>query len=602
VIGTTTPLAGAFTTLTASSTATLNTLVSSGATLTGGTINGMTVGATTASTGVFTTVNTSGIITITIPGTGVPTNLAVNTTAGAANGMSIEVRADESQGIRLVQTSTTYNTAPVNPDSPPNIASAGTLVSGRGGGLNIVGANGPVRTYSGGASTATTSVSSTGLAVTGTLSATTTIRTSDGVVATPTFSFTNETGTGLYRSTNGAMSVAVLGAEVSRFTTSGLAITGTLSATGNISATGGGFFSTKASGTSPVLELTQTGVYTWDLINTATTGLFSIRGNTTPFLSIASATGAVTIPQTLGVTGNVGIGTASPRLKLDVSTGTTQNSDAVVIGPTSGTAVVGDKIRLGFALQNTAGGSTGNTYAAAIGGIQDKASSNSGALGFYTQTSAGDGTPERARITSSGDLLVGVISTVSTIINGNSEGGFAVQGKQTNGGASVVGFFNAEASSGDNSPVLGLSKAMTTTSSTARFVQFFAGGVSTTPMGGIVGNGASNVQFATLSDAREKTNIQPMSGSLDKISALKPVAFDWIKSGEHVNSGFIAQDVEVVFPEFVVDNMSNEGEEVRKGLTGGMTGGIIPHLVKAIQEQQALITQLTARITALETP
>jgi len=143
-------------------------------TLTGAVMNG-TVGATTPATGAFTTVNTSGIITITIPGTGIPINLAVNTTAGAANGMAIEARADELTGIRLVQTSTTYNTSPAGATDPPNIASAGTLVSARGGGLNIVGANGPVRTYSGGASTATTSVSSTGLAVTGTLSATGTL-------------------------------------------------------------------------------------------------------------------------------------------------------------------------------------------------------------------------------------------------------------------------------------------------------------------------------------------------------------------------------------------------------------------------------------------
>jgi hypothetical protein len=50
-------------TLSASSTATLNTLSSSGATLTGGTINGMTVGATTASTGAFTTLTTSSTVT-----------------------------------------------------------------------------------------------------------------------------------------------------------------------------------------------------------------------------------------------------------------------------------------------------------------------------------------------------------------------------------------------------------------------------------------------------------------------------------------------------------------------------------------------------------
>jgi len=50
-------------TLSASSTATLNTLSSSGATLTGGTINGMTIGATTASTGAFTTLTTSSTVT-----------------------------------------------------------------------------------------------------------------------------------------------------------------------------------------------------------------------------------------------------------------------------------------------------------------------------------------------------------------------------------------------------------------------------------------------------------------------------------------------------------------------------------------------------------
>jgi hypothetical protein len=63
IIGNVTPAAGNFTTLGASSTATLNTLASSGATLTGGTINGMTIGATTASTGAFTTLTTSSTVT-----------------------------------------------------------------------------------------------------------------------------------------------------------------------------------------------------------------------------------------------------------------------------------------------------------------------------------------------------------------------------------------------------------------------------------------------------------------------------------------------------------------------------------------------------------
>ena len=85
---------------------------------------------------------------------------------------------------------------------------------------------------------------------------------------------------------------------------------------------------------------------------------------------------------------------------------------------------------------------------------------------------------------------------------------------------------------------------------------------------------------------------------MEKINALRPVEFDWISSGEHCKAGFVAQEVETVFPEFVVENITNEGQEERKGLTGGMTGGIIAHLVKAIQEQQAIINSLKARLDA----
>jgi len=67
-IGGASAAAGNFTTLGASSTATLNTLVSSGATLTGGSINNMAVGASTANTGAFTTLDYTGTLT---GGTGV---------------------------------------------------------------------------------------------------------------------------------------------------------------------------------------------------------------------------------------------------------------------------------------------------------------------------------------------------------------------------------------------------------------------------------------------------------------------------------------------------------------------------------------------------
>jgi hypothetical protein len=201
---------------------------------------------------------------------------------------------------------------------------------------------------------------------------------------------------------------------------------------------------------------------------------------------------------------------------------------------------------------------------------------------------------QRMRIDSSGNVLVGTTSVV-----GDSKGIFSFTSQTSGGEAGGLYVRNTASSSADASPPLVISKTMTTTTSSARFIQFYANN-TTTAMGGIVGNGASNVQFAAISDVREKTNIQTISGSLDKITALNPVKFDWIENGEHCPAGFVAQDVEQVFPEFVIENFAQEGQEPRKGLTGGMTGGIIPHLVKAIQELSAKNDALEARIAALE--
>jgi hypothetical protein len=234
------------------------------------------------------------------------------------------------------------------------------------------------------------------------------------------------------------------------------------------------------------------------------------------------------------------------------------------------------------------GGFGVNGGAATDGGI--RAYNN---LLFGTGASA----TERMRIDSAGNLLVGAttLADVNNLISNhlfegaNSTAGHAAVGVYNNTGTASCAAFNV------------LNKDASTDTSN-RFVQFYANVTSTgaTAMGGIVGNGASNVQFAALSDVREKQNIEALTNSLDKITSLNPVEFDWITSGEHCKAGFIAQEVEEVFPEFVVENMSSEGQEERKGLTGGMTGGIVAHLVKAIQEQQTLIESLTTRIAALE--
>jgi hypothetical protein len=112
---------------------------------------------------------------------------------------------------------------------------------------------------------------------------------------------------------------------------------------------------------------------------------------------------------------------------------------------------------------------------------------------------------------------------------------------------------------------------------------------------------ATNTTIAAISDQRLKENIQDLDVGLDKIMALKPRKFDW-KAGKGKDikgdRGWIAQEFEQVFPDMVDQwkDPAPEGEEPYKSVRADL----IPVLVKAIQEQQALIQTLTARVAALE--
>jgi hypothetical protein len=200
-------------------------------------------------------------------------------------------------------------------------------------------------------------------------------------------------------------------------------------------------------------------------------------------------------------------------------------------------------------------------------------SNNNVALQLRTSN---DGTGVQAMtLLPNGNTFFGTTLGINANIN------YEFRASNSNGGVAILSAYNT--STFASSPSISCYKGSTDTSSNNRFIQFYCSGESQ-PMGGIVGNGAANAQFATISDIREKENIIPISGSLNKILALNPVEFDWLKTGEHIKAGFVAQQVEEVFPEYVVENMSNDGEEERKGLTGGLSSGIIAHLVKAMQE------------------
>lgn len=99
------------------------------------------------------------------------------------------------------------------------------------------------------------------------------------------------------------------------------------------------------------------------------------------------------------------------------------------------------------------------------------------------------------------------------------------------------------------------------------------------------------------SDKRLKKDIAPLKSSLQKVLALRPVTWYWkddVKK-EGLQYGFIAQEVEKVFPEMVTEEKWHDGSDKKFLSVGEMT----PHVVEAIKEQHETITETTEQVTHL---
>jgi hypothetical protein len=136
--------------------------------------------------------------------------------------------------------------------------------------------------------------------------------------------------------------------------------------------------------------------------------------------------------------------------------------------------------------------------------------------------------------------------------------------------------------------------------------------------GKVAGINSTSVEYATSSDRRLKKNIQPMDSMMENIMRMKPSTFGWI-TNDDIGYGFIAQEVYEIFPHLRhkhpsckescdVNPCDCSGNPVYYGLDYGQ---FTPYIVKAmqemkicydakLQEQSDQITQLMARVAALE--
>ena len=213
-----------------------------------------------------------------------------------------------------------------------------------------------------------------------------------------------------------------------------------------------------------------------------------------------------------------------------------------------------------------------------------------GALPLIFSTSA----LERARILSTGEFLAGATSAISVA---GVSGFHGLSADANNKWAAVVR--NTTSSTPFGLAINYSAAAPNNTSS--NFVYCYDSGAlraSIRANGGLANYQANNVD---LSDARTKKDIAPAASMWGKVAALEIVAYKYNdQTHDDVNLGVIAQQVESVEPVWVDADGFGDTPEDGVPLKTVYTKDITFAAIKALQEAMARIETLEAKVTALE--
>ncbi len=189
----------------------------------------------------------------------------------------------------------------------------------------------------------------------------------------------------------------------------------------------------------------------------------------------------------------------------------------------------------------------------------------SGGIKGSTLTFSGNGSSEHARIDSSGNLLVGTTSQISSgklsVAGGASANGITATTAATSG--YTVASFQRTASDG-------------------QAVQFKRGAAEV----GSISLTSSATAYNTSSDQRLKENIQDSADAGSKIDAIQIRQFDWKSDGSHQDYGVIAQELLEVAPEAVTEG------ETEDDMMSVDYSKLVPTLIKEIQTLRNRVAQL----------
>jgi hypothetical protein len=357
-----------------------------------------------------------------------------------------------------------------------------------------------------------------------------------GSASAPSITATGDTNTGVFFPAADTVGISTGGTERARVDSAGRLGIGTTSPTS------GYLLDVRDRA-----RVASTSNYVLDLIGSGTNGS-TLQVYADNSIAALITTGTSAIPLTfftggsermrLDASGNLGVGTTSPSTKLQV-VGTGRFS--------SGTE--------GITLFHNG----------SIGYIETSGSSTT-PIGFA------NGGTERARIDSSGNLLVGTTTSsarLSTVTTGNAVAGFF---KNDASGYQTVTMQNAGGSG-------------------TRYLAWFIAG--TTDVGSINSNGTTTT-YSTSSDYRLKNITGPVTGYKERLNALQPKQGSWKVDGSEFR-GFLAHEFADSYPASVngeKDAVDENGNPKYQGMQAS-SAEVIADLV-------AYIKELETRLSALE--
>jgi len=341
-------------------------------------------------------------------------------------------------------------------------------------------------------------------------------------------------------------------------------------------------------------------------------------------LWVPGAISASTPRITILSNGRVGIGTDSPlapihmssdNTSLDATDGATFDQYSLILHNTRGGGANGTEIGLCFNHYDSAYPTSSRTPGAAI--THERTTSwSKGKLHFKTKQGATESSDcvTAMTINEDGNVGIGTANPYVSFHNSSTRSIFAY-GDGSTGSGGFYQRWNARAGGAGRTELINHNGYSTN------------GGFEF----GNIPNGTSSQNFSAFgnwadlyantfqaqSDFRLKRNIKTIENALDTVSNLNPTTFEINISTEDTEyqfkSGFIAQEVYYDTPELrhlikvpddaepdIETNRLSNYENWGKNKASMDTGFIIPYLVKAIQEQQALIEDLRARIESLE--